>query len=178
MSTGALLSAPLIGSLLTSCETQVKKPSSNYKSVFFDENEFELLYELVDLILPKTDSPSGTEMGVDQMIDKILAEVYSSKDQKEYLQRYKMLEEYLIKTMNFGKQDDASKLEILKSLSKSDSSDLEWERKAFLEIRQQSIAYYLTTEEISKNYLNYLPIPGDYEACISVQDVDNKAWAL
>ncbi len=40
------------------------------------------------------------------------------------------------------------------------------------------IILYLSTEEIGLNFLNYLPIPGPYESCISLEEVNGKAWAL
>jgi len=36
----------------------------------------------------------------------------------------------------------------------------------------------MVTEEIATNYLNYLPVPGAYEGCITLESVGGKAWAI
>jgi len=51
-------------------------------------------------------------------------------------------------------------------------------KAALLDIKQQAVAYYLSTKEIATNYLNYLPIPGEYEPCISLESVNGKVWAI
>ncbi len=48
----------------------------------------------------------------------------------------------------------------------------------YTEVKQQTIAYYLASEEISTKYLNYLPVPGEYKACIPLSEVGGKAWAI
>ena len=49
---------------------------------------------------------------------------------------------------------------------------------AFIGFKQQAVTYYLSTKEIATRYLNFLPIPGVYEPCISLESVDGKAWAI
>ena len=71
-----------------------------------------------------------------------------------------------------------TQLEQLKGIVTSTEEKDQMAKSAFLEFKQQTIAYYLSTEEIATNYLNYLPVPGTYESCISLESVGGKAWAL
>lgn len=169
LATGAAISAPLLGSLLSGCKTDIKNDDSDYALQFFTDDEFTRIKSLINTILPKTDSPSATDVGVHQMIDNMIGNVYDSDQQKTYREKFTALVDYLNAT-------SSTELEALYSLS--NSSENEVAKSAFLDLKQQTIAYYLTTEEIGKNYLNYLPIPGAYEACIPLEEVGNKAWTL
>lgn len=169
LATGAALSIPLMSSLLVGCKTDIKKEDINYTLQFFSAKEFAKIKSIVNTILPKTDSPSATDVGVHKIIDDMVGNVYSADQQKSYKNELAILTQYL---------DSSSENELNALQSLIESSNNEDAKSAFLNLKQQTIAYYLTTEEIAKNYLNYLPIPGKYEPCITLEEVGNKAWAL
>lgn len=173
LATGAAVSAPLASVLLSGCKPDVVANDLDYQLKFFDEEQFALVRQLVDIILPKTDSPAASEVKVHQIMDQFLGEVYTKKEQAAYQEQFITFKEYLDK-QNFAKQDAAQQLGILKQIDGSN----ETVQQTFLQLKQQTIAYYLTTEEIGMNYLNYLPVPGEYEACISLEEAGGKAWAL
>ena len=132
---------------------------------------------MVDVILPATDSPSASEVGVHRTIDHMVGVVYAEPARQDFVKGFSALTEFLRKA-GFEKQDGNGKLEMLKALQATTNGDQESLRKAFLDLRQQTIAYYLSTEEIGTKFLNYLPVPGAYEACISLEEAGGKAWAL
>jgi len=162
--TGAAVGAPLMSTILSGCQETATTDSGEL--IFFNQEDFNLVTEIVDIILPKTDSPSATEVGVHHLIDKMVGEVYNPEDQKKYQEGFTQLKSYLN-----DKSDVASGLTDLMADNGSDAQG------ALLSLRQQTIAFYLSTEVVSMNYLNYLPVPGEYEGCISLESVNNKAWA-
>lgn len=178
LSTGVVLSTSLIGSLVSGCVRDIKKQAVNYQLVFFDENGFIQVQTIIDLIIPKSDSPSATEVGVDQIIDTIVGAIYSNAEKASYKSNFNALLDHLNLDGDFHRLNSEQKIRRLQKLSRSDDKNSVNAKKAFLDLKQQSIAYYLTTETIAKNYLNYLPVPGKYEPCISLEDVGFKVWAL
>ena len=107
--------------------------------------------------------------------------VYKETDKSNFKKGFDALSDYLnnategqgILNLESGRQ-----LSLLQELD--GSKDARWEeaRRAFLDLKQQTIAYYLSTKEIATNYLTYLPVPGAYKACITVEEAGGKAWAL
>ena len=179
--TGAAVCSPLLGSILSGYTVDVVDNSVDFELKFFSEMEFAEIRDLIDTILPKTDSPAATEVGVDKMIDSMVGTVYGEEDRAGYKERFTLLINYLNKesgSKEFAELEVNEKIELLQNLDRSQDDELRAARRAYLEIKQQTIAYYLSTEEIGKKYLNYLPIPGEYEACIPLSDVGGKAWAL
>lgn len=175
--TGAAVSLPLAATLLSGCKTDGAATAVKYQPIHFNEPDFSFLEKFVDIILPKTDSPSASEVGVHKMIDS-MTKTYSKEAVHKQTKNFKALQEYLKAKAGENEYTDLSedeKISILKNLDASKNDELA--RTGYLELKQQTIAYYLNTEEIANNHLNYDPIPGDYVGCINLSDVNGKAWA-
>lgn len=168
--TGAALSAPLISAILSGCNVEETANATDYQPQFFQNEDFSRLTELVDLILPKTESPSASEVGVHHLIDRFVAEIYLPENQKAYQEGFSALKAHLTGVAN--------PLATLKQLESPETRADAETVAAYRELKQQTLAFYLSTETIAKTYLSYLPVPGAYQACIDLADVDGKAWAL
>ena len=175
MATGAALSAPLLSILLSGCKTEAVNQATSLEA--FSTKDFEVLELLVDLIIPESDSPSASQVGVHNIIDHMIATVYSVEDKKSFFGNFQKLGIHL-STMDFYNQNSKDQTEILEQVLQYEDEGLGDVKKGLLDIRQQCIAYYLSTEEISKSFLNYLPVPQQWENCISVEEAGGKAWAI
>lgn len=175
--TGSVISSPFLNAFLSKETAQFLTKDKNYKPSFFDDQEFMLLVHLANAILPKTDSPSASEVGVPGTIDSIIFNVYSKKDQQAFRKRFSSLEVHL-KRKSFLKADQTKKVELLLEIESSTDQKLAAIKQSYFELKQQVIAYYLNSEEIGENYLNYLPVPGYYNGCITLESVNGKAWSL
>ena len=181
LATGVAVSAPLLSTLLTGCQTTLPDQDADYELLFFDKEEFSLVRDLVDTILPKTDSPAASEVGVHRMIDHMVGKVYVGENQSNYKIGFTALKNYLAGENGknpFFKMEAKDKLAAIKGISNSKDESMKVTQKALLDLRQQTVAYYLSTEKIAKNYLTYLPVPGEYLPCITVEEAGGKAWAI
>ena len=168
MATGAGIGAPFASAFLTGCAAEEVGQSSDYVPSFFDESSFTLIKSVIDIILPKTDSPSASEVGVHKMIDSMVGTVYPSDHQEAYRKGFEVL------TAFFQKGDLATQIGQLESGAEDANESL---KSAYIQLKQQAISYYLTSEEIGTQFLNYLPVPGEYQGCISLEEAGGKAWA-
>ncbi len=171
--TGGAVSTSFASVFLSGCS----RPEDVSELHFFDPDQFELVALLADTILPRTDSPSATDVNVHYTIDSMIGLVFDIDFKNNFREQWAELERHLA-GHNFRQLDQPDQVELLRELELNRNSETENARLAYMELKQQTIAYYLTTEEIGKEHLNYLPVPGDYEPCISVDDVDNRAWAI
>ena len=169
LSTGAVLAVPLSSSLLTACSKVERVKDSDYTLQFFNEEAFTFVQNLLDIILPKTDSPSAIEVGVHQIMDTMIGTVYSPDQQNTFAEKFTALTQYM------GADIESDKVKrLLTSVEEKDTLA----KSSLIGIKQQAVAYYLSTEVVATNYLNYLPVPGGYEPCITLESVDGKAWAI
>lgn len=184
--TGSAISASLASAILSGCSEQSAEQnqakgtdiSPNASLLhFFTPEQFTLVGLLADTILPRTDSPSATDVKVHITLDSMLGQVFDSNYQTAFKIDWLALESYLGQ-QQFLQLEPTAQVEVLRSLELNQNDNVASAKKTLIEFKQQVIAYYLTTEDIGKNFLNYLPIPGFYKPCISVDEVNNKAWAL
>jgi len=169
MATGAALTVPLTSSMLIACSKVEPVKDSDYNPKFFNSEDFSSVQNLLNFMLPKTDSPSAVDVGVHQILDSMVGTVYSPEQKESFSVSFDSLKKY---------GESESQLEELKNVLSSSEENDQMTKSAFIELKQQAVAYYLSTEEIATKYLNYLPIPGKYESCISLESVGGKAWAL
>ena len=187
LATGFFVATPSIISLLQSCTSE----ASSWTPEFLSVEEGVVLTNLVDIILPKTDIPSATEVNVPQFIDKYINEVLSDEDQAMVKRAFGNI----ISVIKPNAEDKISKVtqDDYKALLDNHmllKDEVDQEREANPEAQEMTkseflnnlkwmtINAYRTTEQIGENVLAYDPIPGAYY-CGNLQELTGgKSWSL
>lgn len=187
LATGFFVATPSIISLLQSCTSEV----STWTPEFLTIDEGVVLTNLVDIILPKTDIPSATEVNVPQFIDKYIKEVLDDESQAQVKTAFGTI-------ISILKPDAKTKIEKVtqdeyKALLDNYmllEDEIDQEREANLEakimtkseflnnLKWMTINAYKTSQEIGENVLVYDPVPGAY-LCGDLQELTGgKSWSL
>jgi hypothetical protein len=166
--TGAAVATPLASALLSSCNATQSGNELGKGLYFFKDDEFSFLGKFLDSLLPRTISPSAMDVGVDRTIDSMVGTAYPEDARKAYRTGFRGLMNIL------GEREDM--MSDLMALEKGEHA--EEITNAYMHVKQQAVAYYLSTEKIGKEFLNYVPVPGEYIGCISLEEAGGKAWAL
>ena len=171
--TGVAIIAPLLG-----CSEKVLPIITPAEPLlFFTPENFKVLTQLIDVILPKTDSPSASDVKVNYIMDQLLGRVFDHEYRNKFSHLFAQLTTYLDQN-NFSELSASKQtafLTALETLPEEQRNNAFW---AYIDIKQQTVVHYLSTEEIAKNHLNYLPIPGPYKPCVPVEELGGKAWAI
>jgi len=185
--TGYLVATPTIISLLQSCTSDVK----TWIPEFLSYEHGIVLTNIVDIMLPKTDLPSASDMNVPQFIDKYINEVMDEKKQEKFRTGFDNIVT-ILKNESNESIDNVSKDSYKSLLDKYllVKGDIDKEREANLEsltmtkseflnsLKSLCITAYLTTEEIGEHVLKYDPIPTAYY-CGNLQELTGgKSWSL
>lgn len=178
LGTGAVFVSPLVSGLLSGCKAEPKAPE--FDPEFFNENDLPFLVAVIDTLIPATDSPSASEVGVPQMLDHMIAGLYSETDQANFSMQFSALKDYLntIDGQSFVYLDPEEQTAHIQELITSREDSTNAARSGLLAIKNQSVNYYLNTETIAKNHLNYLPVPGPFLPCVPLEELNGKAWAI
>ena len=153
---GVSLSSTLI-STLQSC-TSIEKYSPHY----FSKTEFSLLFNIVDFLIPKTETPGALEMKVPQFIDIIISETYNNESKNNFSNKLKLLIEDF-KSNNI----DLSDYNSIKSKFVNDFNN-KTHQEIYNQIRDLTVWGFKTSKEIALNVLNYNPIPGYQLGCVDI----------
>ena len=153
---GVTLSSTLI-STLQSCSSIEK-----YSPLYFSKTEFSLLSNIVDFLIPKTETPGGLEMKVPQFIDIIISETYNEESKNNFSNKLKVLIEDF-KSNNI----DLSDYKSMKSKFVNDFNN-KTHQEIYNQIRDLTVWGFKTSKEIALNVLNYNPIPGYQLGCVDI----------
>ena len=153
---GVTLSSALISSL-QSC-TSIEK----YSPLYFSKTEFSLLSNIVDFLIPKTETPGALDMKVPQFIDIIISETYNNESKNNLSNKLKLLIE------DFKTKDiDLLDFNSLKSKFVSDFNN-KTHHEIYDQIRDLTVWGFKTSKEIAFNVLNYNPVPGYQIGCMDI----------
>jgi hypothetical protein len=199
--TGFAISAPLASVLLTGCKPDAEMMSPSFKPGFFSETEYEYITKMADVMLPKTDTPGAVEVGVPQMIDKVVGDIYGKKDQEKTRKGIQAL----MQKMDADNPGGFSNMDANKALTYLQNQDLKFKtgkveitmsgedvpqeqivesdkasvKSAYFNLKSAIIGMYVQTEEVATTMLAYDPVPGEYIPCGDLQELTGgKAWAL
>ena len=149
----------VLSEFISACNTKEKK----LRAGFFSDDEFQLTEQLTDTLFPKTTTPGALEMQLPYFIDLVVKNCMSSDDQQLINKGLQQLND-----AEGGKFASLSKEKKLNAINKIDvaayknDADNSW----FKIIKKLALIGYFTSQEGMTKALNYVKVPGDYEACI------------
>ena len=169
--TSFFVATPTVISLLQSCTSDAE----TWVPEFFNREEGVVLTRFADIILPKTELPSATELNVPQFIDKYVNDVLETKQQEQIKSSFNVI----IGELKTNPDDNIEKLSENNYKSVLDKymlvkGDIDDERELnpesenmtkseFLNgLKSMCIMAYLNTEAIGEQVLKYDPIPSEY----------------
>ena len=186
----ALLGGTALGmslvSLLQSCQ---KQPRINWKPTFLDIEQAELISTLVDVLLPKTQTPGALDVKVDMFIDLVIQKLFDVNGKKLIIEGMNQFESLCRDKFgtSFNGLDETEKREVLmaEETRSNKFNGQVWGTAVGVQkpvgfyrtIKSLALWGYFSSEAIGKNILSYDPIPGEYRGCIPLSEVGNT-WSL
>ncbi|WP_350284281.1 gluconate 2-dehydrogenase subunit 3 family protein [uncultured Croceitalea sp.] len=203
---GYAVATPTILSLAQSCKE--KAPYAEWMPSYFEKDKGYAIAQMIDVILPKTDTPSATEVNVHVFIDEFVKSVLPEEQQaflgmamdkfmdkvlggaeKESLADVEaidfepLLAKYLKKQSD--EEEEAQNEAIgayMEAMMKGETAEIDEEVACFsfaTGLRDMATWGYKSSEYVGEEVLAYLPVPGEYIACGDVNDLsEGKAWSL
>jgi hypothetical protein len=183
---GSAVAIPSFFSLLQSCKSENRL---GWQPLFFTESEAKTIAAILDMILPRTDTPGALDVKSDIFIDKVIAKTYDEEAQAKMRTEIAAFNSECEK--NFGNAfvelNPADREKVLQAAEKNSGkfSPGVWGTAVgkqepigfYRSIKSMAIWAYFTSEEIGKNVLAYDPIPGTYEPCMPLSE-GQKRWSL
>lgn len=183
---GATVAMPAMISLLQSCKNE---PRLTWKPEFFTKEEAHTIGTLVEMILPRTDTPGALDVKVDVFIDKVISRTYDQKGKQNMRYEITNFDNRCKEKFgtNFVSLDESKRDEVLEAEEKTSGkfNPKIWGTTIgnqepigfYRTMKSMAIWAYFTSEEIGEKVLSYDPIPGKYEACKPLSEVGNR-WSL
>ncbi len=181
LGTGVVVITPTLVNFFQSCNS-----TPTWQPLFFTEEQGQILKAITDVILPKTDIPSASELHVPQFIDTYINEVTELDEQENIKNAFNTLTS-IIKSGHNENIDEISedqykslldKHMLLKEAPKKPDDPMSVSN-LLNTIKWMSINAYRISELIGETVLAYDPVPGSQKGCISLDEATGgKAWSL
>ena len=172
--TGYALSASAISGILQGCKAD-KEP--DWVPEFFTQDQFNMIGDMADIILPTTDTPGAKDVLVDRFIDKMVKECMEKEDQDRFLAGLNEMAD--ADGTAFGELSDEQKYELV---AKADADLRERAENPqpgpppfFGAFKQMVLLGYFTSEEVGENVMAYDPMPGAYNGCVPLEE-GQRIW--
>jgi hypothetical protein len=175
---GGAMSGGTIATIMSGCQPNT---SDGYQTFIFNNQEMNVLAEIVETILPATDTPGAKELMVHRFIDEALSKNYDETNQTKIKGTLAAINDECDK-LHQKLFIDASTEERLSAISVLDKASFEMkdqeEKHFFHEFKSLVLAGFFSTEVGQTQVLQHVAIPGKYEPCIPVNEAGNgKTWA-
>ncbi|WP_025762120.1 gluconate 2-dehydrogenase subunit 3 family protein [Dyadobacter tibetensis] len=185
---GGALSAPTMVAFLQGCN---KSGDATSAMTFpFSPERQNLISEVAELIIPKTDTPGAKDAKVGPFIEMMLKDCYEAKDQSSFEKGLEQLEDKGF--LKASPQEQTKILTDMEAQSKEELSKAGEDKKKYTEagkeytdagvpffrlMKELTLLGYFTSEEGATMALEYVPVPGRYDGCIDYKP-GQKAWAM
>jgi hypothetical protein len=184
---GGAISAPAILGVLNGCSA--KSSAGAWKPVFLTPEQGEVVAEIAEIFIPRTDTPGAKEVGVPAFIDTMLKDAYTSADHARYIAGLNELEaqaqgEHQRRFMDL---DAAARLALVRSVhDEATKAELalttppsQLKRPFVLMTKELTLLGFFTSQVGATQVLQYDPVPGAYHGCVPLAQAGNgKQWAL
>lgn len=173
---GALLGGTLTATQLGLLSKSVAAMTEDSAPRFLKQNQFLILRQIVDLIIPETDTPGALGANVHYFVDLMLAEWASPERQARYVSGLADVDSRARKTGadSFSTSTTAQQIVLLQTLDKEAFAQGP-EDVFFAELKKMVLFAYYSSEIGATVELRYQPIPGDYVPCMPI-DQNARAW--
>ncbi|RRB18377.1 gluconate 2-dehydrogenase subunit 3 family protein [Larkinella knui] len=126
-----------------------------------------LLAEVVETIIPATNTPGAKALGVHTFIQKIVTDCMEPSAQETLTKGLTAVEALARKndSQSFASLDASQRTALLKTMSQSTEPD---QKEFFSLVKGLTIRGYMSSEYVMNNIVHYEMVPGRYHGCVPV----------
>ncbi len=177
---GAIAVTPAVVSLFQSCQTTV-----TYTPLFIPKDDFKIVSNLMEMIIPKTDIPGAIELKLPEFVDAYIDAVWDEKRKTDFTETWETFISASSKAAGKENANDLSTADWDAQLAKylkpgNDVPADEILASQFVnQLRSLTVNAFKTNEFIGEEVLAYAPIPGEQKGCVDLMEATGgKAWSL
>ncbi|WP_347158085.1 gluconate 2-dehydrogenase subunit 3 family protein [Pontibacter chitinilyticus] len=153
---------------LPACDLTSKKAAAQAGGPALTLRQEELLGDVVDTIIPKTDTPGAKELDVHHFVQRMVADCYDKETQANLKDGLNTVEAMARKKYekSFRACSSAERTKLLEQL---ESSNKEEQKQFYSLVKELTVRGYMNSEYVMTNLVKYEMIPGHYYGSVPVK---------
>lgn len=175
---GGGLSASLAGGILSGVDmAQAAHFAKQVENHALDIDEMAVVADLVDRIIPDTDTPGARAAGVPDYIQLMVSEWYDVAARAQFKAGLADVNKISLHHTGqvFLEAPEAARHTMM-GIFDQGAQDKNSSDTFFLELKKLTVVGYFTSQIGAEEELRYEAVPGPYEGCVSVKKI-GRAWA-
>ena len=183
---GGAISAPAVLGMLNGCAP--KQQEASWQPVFLTKEQGAVVATIAEIIIPRTNTPGATDVGVPAFIDTMLKDVYTQEDRDRYVTGLKAFEDAARAAHGkpFVELSKSQQTELVRTFHDEavavelayDPRPKTLQRPFILLTKELTLLGFFCSEPGATQVLQYVQVPGGYQACVPRAEAGNgKAWA-
>lgn len=134
-----------------------------------------VLTAAAERILPRTDTPGATDVGVPAFLDRFYASVLSPTERTLLTDALDAIERAASSAHGsaFASLTASQQDAVLRTVA---TAQQDVTPSSFGTLRSLVVLGYFTSEEVGRNVLHYDPVPGAYDGCLPIEQVGRRNW--
>lgn len=183
---GGAVSAPAMLGVLNGCTA---KAAVDWKPRALTAAQAELVAEVAEIIIPRTDTPGAKDVGVPAFIDTMLKDAYTATDRARYVAGLNELDAQaqLRHQQRFIKLTPAQRGALVQEVHDVavaaeralTTQPAQLARPFILMTKELALLGFFTSQVGATQVLQYDPVPGAFHGCVPLAEAGNgRTWAL
>jgi len=172
---GTAFSAAIFSNL-TSCQTAAVGDTLSWTPSYLSTDQAKVVEVIADILIPRTDTPGALDVGVPAYIDLMLKDNFTKEEQDQMAAGFA---DFATKSQAANGKGfiDATPEQQLSFLQQLEKEAQKSEDPSFIGVMKY-LTYrgFFTSEAGMTEVLQFDPVPGNYDGCISLADAGG-AWS-
>lgn len=158
--------------LLPSCLHTVENVSIPLKLIHIDPEDENMLAELAETILPKTDTPGARDLSAHLFVLKMVDDCFTKVNQEKYIQGMRDFENFVKKKTgkSFVENSPETRLAIVAEVNQQ-KREADGITFFYQSTKKLTVQAYTTCEYYLTKIRGYKMIPGKFKGCVTLKTV-------
>jgi hypothetical protein len=176
---GGTIAAPTLAGVLGGCRAPAQGEAYAFKVLDLDRQK--LVAAIADHIIPRTDTPGASEVGVTEFFDLMLADWYPAAERDQFLSSLDAFDascagQYGSGFVDCEESDQILALQEAAAATAVARSVGDRPLPAFATLKELTMVGYYTSETGMTIELQHVEVPGVYNGCVPIDEV-GRTWA-
>lgn len=167
---GGAISAPAALAILQGCSAKESAPGAALDLRFLKPDQFEIVSEIAEIMIPKTQSSGAQDVGVPAFIDVALAAVYDQESQDRFVAGLTQF------AGGFLQLDAAARAAKVKSALEAALAGERDPKPFILMTRELTLLGFFSSKAGINENMTYQPVPTAFHGCVPISQMRTPVY--
>jgi gluconate 2-dehydrogenase gamma chain len=174
---GGAISAPAALAILQGCSAKEGPPPAATALEFLKPEQYAVIEEIAEIMIPKTQSSGAKDVGVPAFIDRVLAAVYEPSAQERFNAGYaQFVTDTTLSGKTFLQQEPAVRVNLVRHALETALAGDRDPKPFILTVRELTLLGFFTSKAGINENMTYEAVPAAFHGCVPVSKMKTPVY--